>query len=136
MNYVIDCSFCAALFLPHEKSHTVKDMFIKIADNEVFVPVQFWEEMSELLLAALKRNRLKHADALEINRLLTMYQFGTVTNFGNDYTEHILDLAGLYGLSSVEAAYLELAINKKAGLGTLNNKLKTACLKAGIETLL
>ncbi|MCL1928239.1 MAG: type II toxin-antitoxin system VapC family toxin [Treponema sp.] len=136
MNYVLDCSFCAALFLPHEKSNMVKDLFKKIADNEVFVPVQFWEEMTELLLAALKRGRLKHADVLEINRLLSMYHFSTETSFGDDYTGHILDMAGLYGLGSLEASYLELAVRKKANLGTLNGKLKSACHKAGVETLL
>ena len=136
MNYVLDCSFCAALFLPHDKSGAVKDLFHKIADSDVFVPVQFWEEMTELFLAALKRGRLKHADALEINRLLTMYRFSTVTSFGDDYTGRILDLAGLYGLGAVEAAYLELAVCKNASLGTLNGKLKAACHKAGIETLL
>jgi predicted nucleic acid-binding protein len=136
MTYIVDCSFCAALFLPHEKSGAVKDLFCKIGDDEVFVPVQFWEEMTELLLAALKRGRLRHADALEINRLLSMYHFSTETSFAGEYTGQIFDLAGLYGLGAVEAAYLELAIRKTAKLGTLNNKLKAACLKAGIETLL
>ena len=136
MNCVLDCSFCAALFLPHEKSGAVKDLFGKIADDEILVPIQFWDEMTGLLLTALSRNRLKHADTLEINRLLTMYRFTTDVSFGGDYTGRLLDLAGLYGLGAVEAAYLELAIRKKVSLGTLDGKLKTACLKAGIEILL
>ena len=136
MNYVLDCSFCAALFLPHGKSGAVKDLFRKIADEAVFVPVQFWDEMTGLFLTALKRGRLKHADILEINRLLTMYRFNTIASFGGDYTGQLLDLTGLYGLGVAEASYLELAIRKKASLGTLNGKLKAACLKAGIETLL
>ena len=136
MNYVLDCSFCAALFLPHEKSNTVKDIFRKITDEDVFVPVQFWGEMTELLLTAQKRNRLKHADAIEINRLLTMYRFNTIVSYGGDYTGQILDLSALYGLGTVESAYLELAVQKKAKLGTLNENLKAACLKAGIKPLL
>ena len=136
MIYVFDCSFCAALFLPHEKSSQVKDMFRKIADNEICVPVQFWDEMTELFLTALKRERLRYADALELNRLLTMYYFSTEVSFSGDYTRQLLDIAGLYGLGAGEAAYLELAIRKKACLGTLNGKLKIACHKAGIETLL
>jgi predicted nucleic acid-binding protein len=137
MIYVLDCSFCAALFLPHERSAQVKERFRKFSDDdEVAVPVQFWDEMAELLLTALARGRFKHADALEINRLLTMYHFNTVTAFGGDYTGRLLDLAGLYGIGAKEAAYLELAVRKKARLGTLSGKLKTACVKAGIETLL
>jgi predicted nucleic acid-binding protein len=136
MSCVVDCSFCAALFLPHEKSGTVKDLFVKIGDDDVYVPVQFWEEMTELLLAAMRRGRLKHADAMEINRLFSMFHFSTVSSYGDEYTNQILELAGLYNLSAVEAAYLELAIRNKASLGTLNGKLKAACQKAGIKTLL
>jgi predicted nucleic acid-binding protein len=136
MTCVLDGSFCAALFLPHEKSGAVKDLFRKIGDDEVFVPVQFWDEMTGLILTALNRGRLKLADALEINRLLTMYRFNTEVSFGGDYTGRIFDLAGLYGLGAVEAAYLELAVRKKADMGTLNSKLKTACLSAGIAALL
>ncbi|MDR2552225.1 MAG: type II toxin-antitoxin system VapC family toxin [Treponema sp.] len=136
MIVVLDCSFCAALFLPHKKSAAVKDLFGKIADEEVMVPVQFWEEMTELLLAALGRGRFRHADVLEINRLLTMYHLGTDVSFSGDYTERILDLAGLYRISAVETAYLELAVRKKAALGTLSGALSAACEKAGIETLL
>jgi predicted nucleic acid-binding protein len=133
---VVDCSFCAALFLPHEKSVSVKDQFRKFANEETLVPVQFWDEMAELLLTALKRGRFKHADALEINRFLTMYHFSTEVFFSGDYTDRLLDLAGLYELSVREAAYLELAVRKNAALGTLDGKLKAACLKAGIESLL
>jgi predicted nucleic acid-binding protein len=134
---ILDCSFCAALFLPHEKSVQVKDLFMKFAnDDELAVPVQFWDEMTGLLLTAMARNRLKHADALEINRLLSMYHFTTEVSFAGDYTGHLLDLAGLYGLNTMEAAYLELAIRKQGKLGTLSGKLKAACVKAGIETLL
>ena len=135
MSCVLDCSFCAALFLPHERSSVVKDRFRTIADDEALVPVQFWDEMADLLLTTLKRGRFKHADVMEINRLLTMYHFAVDTSFAGDYTGRLLDLAGLYGLSTREAAYLELAIRKKAVMGTLNGKLKAACLKAGIETL-
>jgi len=136
MNTVLDCSFCAALFLPHEKSALVKELFRKMADEEVSVPVQFWDEMAELLITALRRERFKHADALEINRLLAMYHFNTEVSFEGDYIERLLDLAELYDLSAAEAAYLELAVRKRAALGTLNGKLKAACQKAGVTILL
>jgi predicted nucleic acid-binding protein len=102
----------------------------------VFVPGQFWDEMTELLITALKRKRLKHADALEINRLLAMYDITTEAFFERDHIERILDLAGLYDLSAAEASYLELAVRKNALLGTLNGNLIAACQKAGVAVLL
>jgi predicted nucleic acid-binding protein len=132
---VLDCTFCAALFLPHEKSAAVKDIFRSFDDDdEVTVPVQWWNEMAELLATAHSRGRFKHADVLDIVRLFSMFRFNTETSYGGDYIERILDLAGLYRISATDAAYLELAERKKAVLGTLNSRLKAACSKAGIET--
>jgi predicted nucleic acid-binding protein len=134
---VLDCTFCAALFLPHEKSGAVKDIFKTLDDDdEVLVPVQWWNEMAELLVTALSRGRLKHADALDIARLFSMFHFGTELGYGREYTERILDMAGLYHISAADAAYLELAVRKKARLGTLNSQLKACCSKAGIGSLL
>jgi predicted nucleic acid-binding protein len=134
---VLDCSFCAALFLSHEKSGMVKDIFRTLDDDdEVLVPVQWWNEMAELLITALSRGRLKHADALDIIRLFSLFHFSTETGYGGEYTGRILDIAGLYHISAADAAYLELAVRKKARLGTLSGQLKACCSKAGIESLL
>jgi predicted nucleic acid-binding protein len=133
---VLDCSFCAALFLPHGKSGEVLQVFRAFDEAaEVLVPVCFWDEMTELLSAALARGRLKHSDVLEIIRLLEQYHFGTDVSFGADHTGRILDLSQLYNLSPSAAVYLELAVRKKAALGTLNDALRTACVKAGLELL-
>jgi predicted nucleic acid-binding protein len=133
---VLDCSFCAALFLPHDKSGEVLRVFRAFDEAaEVLVPVCFWDEMTELLSAGLARGRLKHSDVLEIIRLLDLYHFGTDVSFGADHTGHILDLSQLYNLSPSAAVYLELAVRKKAALGTLNGALRAACVKAGVELL-
>jgi predicted nucleic acid-binding protein len=92
--------------------------------------------MAELLVTALSRGRFKHADILDITRLFSMFHFSTELNYGGEYTGRILDLAGLYRISAADAAYLELAVRKKAVLGTLNSGLKAACSKAGIKLLL
>ncbi|MDR1507696.1 MAG: type II toxin-antitoxin system VapC family toxin [Treponema sp.] len=133
---VLDCSFCAALFLPHEKSGGVLEIFRSFDDAaEVLVPVRFWDEMTELLSAALAHKRLKYSDVLEIIRLLDRYHFGTDVSFGADYSGRILDLVRLYNLPPAAAAYLELAVRKKARIGSLNGTLRTACRSAGIKPL-
>jgi hypothetical protein len=134
---VLDCSFCAALFLPHQRSGEVKDIFRGFdEDAEVMVPVRFWDEMTDLLSAALAHKRMKYSDALEISRLLGLYRFGTDVSYGAEHTRRILDLSRLYNLSPANTAYLELGVRKKARMGTLNSALRDACVKAGIETLL
>ncbi|MDR0586763.1 MAG: type II toxin-antitoxin system VapC family toxin [Treponema sp.] len=136
MTSVLDCSFCAALFLSHDKSGEVLRIFRTFDDSaEVLVPVCFWDEMTGLLSAALARGRLKHSDVLEIIRLLELYHFGTDVSFGADHTGRILDLSQLYNLRPPVAVYLELAVRKNAALGTLNGALRAACVKAGVELL-
>jgi predicted nucleic acid-binding protein len=133
---VLDCSFCAALFLPHDRSGEVLRIFRGFDEAaEVFVPVRFWDEMTELLSAALAHGRLKHSDVQEIIGLLELYHFATDVSFGADYSGRILDLSRLYNLNPASAVYLELAVRKKAALGTLNGALRAACVKAGVEAL-
>jgi predicted nucleic acid-binding protein len=71
MTYVLDCSFCAALFLPDEASDKVKSSFLKIREaDDVFVPFLWRYEMANVLTIAVRRRRLQFADVVNINKLL------------------------------------------------------------------
>jgi predicted nucleic acid-binding protein len=59
----------------------------------------------------------------------------TDTISGSDYSESLFKLARKYSLTCYDAAYLELAIRKQAVVGTLDDDLKDACIKAGLQTL-
>lgn len=136
MVYILDCSFCASLFLPDEESERVKKIFYEInEEDEIFVPLLWWYEMSNVLSVAIKRKRLKYADALNINRLLSSFNFITDSVYGNMYSEKILELTQRYTLSVYDAAYLELSMRKQGALGTLNKELKKACIDAGVSRL-
>ncbi|MDR1902853.1 MAG: type II toxin-antitoxin system VapC family toxin [Treponema sp.] len=136
MIFVLDCSFCAALFLANERSAHVRSIFRGIAeDDEVSVPVLWWQEMNAVLAEALRRNLLRHSEVLDINRLLSAYNFSTDVNYGSEYTAIILELVQNYSIGANCAAYLELAMRKKARLGTLSNELSAASRKAGIMIL-
>jgi predicted nucleic acid-binding protein len=136
MIFVLDCSFCAALFLTNERSIQVRRVFRGIAeDDEVSIPVLWWQEMNTMLAEALRRNLLSHSEVLDINRLLSAYNFSTDVNYGAEHTVMILELVQNYNINANNAAYLELAIRKKASLGTLSNELNAASIKAGLQIL-
>ena len=136
MVYILDCSFCASLFLPDEKSEDNKKVFQKIDEkDEVYIPLLWWYELSNVLTTAVRRKRLKHSDALNINRLLSSFNFITDINYGSEYTEKLLQLSQLYNLSSYDACYLELSIRKQGMLGTLDKELKKACAQSGVKNL-
>lgn len=136
MKYILDCSFCASLFLPDEKSESIKNSFLNIEENdEVYIPLLWWYEMSNVLTTAIKRKRLKHNDVLNINKLLSSFNFITDLDYGSEYTEKLLELTQIYNLSAYDAAYLELGIRKQGSIGTLDKELTAACIKAGLNTL-
>jgi predicted nucleic acid-binding protein len=136
MLYVLDCSFCAALLLPDEKSEKVERCFLKIKDSDdIFIPHLWWYEMSNVLRNTVKRNRLTYNEIFNINQLLSEYNFITDSNLGNKYTRTLLELAQTYDLSAYDSVYLELGIRKQGIVGTLDDNLQKACTKAGINTL-
>ena len=81
------------------------------------------------------RKRIILGDVHKLLELLPQSKFNTDLSFGSEYANSITVLASRYGLSSYDAAYLELAIRKEAALGTLDNNLLRACVKAGVQTI-
>ncbi len=136
MVYILDCSFCAALFLPDEESEKIKKLFDQInEDDEVYVPLLWWYEISNVLSVAIKRKRLHYADVLNINKLLSSFNFITDSSYGINYSERLLELSQRYVLSVYDASYLELSLRKQGTLGSLDKGLKNACIAAGVIVL-
>ena len=136
MNYVLDSSFCGAFIMPDEKSQKVNDFFETVTEDSVlYVPSLFWFEISNLLTSAINRKRISLADITNLLELLPQYKFNTDFSSGSEYANTVTSLASQNGLSSYDAAYLELAIRKEAAIGTLDNNLINVCVKAGLITI-
>ena len=134
MNYIIDCSFSSALFLPDEKSDLVRDFFIKIKnDDNIFIPLLWWYETSNVLNTSIKRKRLSHADVASIIELFEQLRIDTDYESGADFSKKIFEISQLYSVSSYDAVYLELALRKKGRLMTLDRELLDAAVKIGLE---
>ena len=65
----------------------------------------------------------------------SLSKFKTDFSFGIEYVNVVSSYAVEYGLSSYDSAYLELAIRKKARIGTLDDNLLKACVRAGLQTI-
>ena len=134
MNYVIDCSFSSALFLPDEKSGHVQDFFLNLKNNDqVFIPLLWWYETNNVLNVAVKRNRLKQNDVFSIINLFNELKLVTDYEYGIAWSKTLFELTKIYHISSYDAAYLELALRIKAKLVTLDSMLKNAAVKMGID---
>jgi predicted nucleic acid-binding protein len=136
MNYVFDCSFCAALFIPDEKSELAAKIFNSLKeDDQITIPLLWWYEFTNVLNLSVKRNRLKHNEAINMINLFEDLQMKTDDSHGSDYTEKIFNFSRLYQLPAYDAAYLELALRTDSILASLDEQLCEAAVKAGIEII-
>ncbi|MDR1323673.1 MAG: type II toxin-antitoxin system VapC family toxin [Candidatus Margulisbacteria bacterium] len=136
MIYVLDSSFCASCILPDEKTVRLEKIFLEvIADAEVYVPQIWWYEMANIFKNNVTRKRLNWDEVFKLNQCLSNYSFLTDNDFGGMYTEKLLETAKIYDLTAYDAAYLELALRRRATVGTLDDRLKMACLKADLAVL-
>jgi len=136
MSWVMDCSIAAALGLPDETS-TVADAFLlQLSHDETWVPSLWWHEIGNVLLSAKRRQRISDND---ISGLISLYgglPVRTDHATGADCMNRVHRLSIAYDLSAYDAAYLELAERKQAGLATLDKKLLKAARDCGVEVFL
>lgn len=134
MNWVLDSSFALAWALPDEFSQKADQFLDQLTPSSGFwVPALWWYEVSNALLIAQKRNRIKEVDRLQVIDLLN--QLPLQTDFPDiEISRYIQELAFSHSLSAYDASYLELALRKNLGLATFDNQLKKTAEKAGVPT--
>jgi predicted nucleic acid-binding protein len=131
--WVLDSSLALAWALPDEHSEQADGILDLFSSQDGFwVPALWWYEISNALLMAQKRNRLKEADRLRLIDLYSLLPLQTDTPFHWEAIRRFQELALVYSLSAYEASYLELALRKGIGLATLDRHLLKAAEKAGI----
>ena len=96
------------------------------------MPGLWWHEVGNALVVARRRKRVTES---EHGRLLYALCHLPLRTDGEDpagVLERATALAAGHGLSSYDAAYLELAIRKGLGLATLDDRLARAARDAGV----
>lgn len=133
MPLVLDASMAASLVLPGESSQMAERLLASLhTDDEILVPCLWWYEITNILVQAVRRRRLDPADMVGARTILQ--NIPLVTDSRGDWTHQseLSAIAERYGLTSYDAAYLELAVRRKAGLASCDDALIAACKKAGV----
>jgi predicted nucleic acid-binding protein len=130
---VIDASVALAWCFPDESSDYADDVLVALEGHPILVPALWPIEITNALLVAERRKRVKES---AIRRFVELLQGLTIVMASQSITEgvsNILPLAREYSLSAYDAAYLHVALQHSAPLATLDNSLQKAVRKAGIE---
>ncbi len=132
MAFVLDCSITLSWYFRDEGSVQTDALLERLIDEEIFVPALWPLEVTNALLAALRRNRI---DETELAGLLgDLRDLPSEIDSETDVMvwDHSLALARRYGLSVYDATYLELAIRKEVPLATVDRALARAADEAGV----
>jgi len=131
---VLDASVALAWALPDEGTPRAEALLEQKMDKTVFwVPPLWWYEVTNALLVAVRRRRLKDHDRLEILELYGMLPIQTDITLNEGIMSHVYTIAKEYTLSVYDASYLELARRKRVKLATLDEKLSFAAGQADID---
>lgn len=132
-SFVLDCSLAMAWCFEDETSEYSEHVLDVAAQFNAWVPALWSVEVSNSLVVAERRKRLSHVKSMAFREYL-----GALMIEVDDYLLKkpigiILDLAKETGLTAYDAAYLELAIRRSLPIATLDQELKSAAKKIGIE---
>lgn len=130
---VVDASVALAWCFPDEASEYADRVLVALKGQTLVVPGLWGLEITNALLTAERRKRLKQP---EILRFVALLEGLSILQDGQSVREsvnNVLPLARDYGLSAYDAAYLELAIRHSVPLATLDRNLQKAAKRAGIR---
>ena len=134
--FVVDASAALAWCFEDEASSWSDGLLERLRQgDQIVVPAHWPTEISNGLLVAQRKNRIKTGQAalfwdelvhlpIEMEPALTAVQAKTV-----------LILSEKHGLTVYDAAYLELAQRRQFPLGTLDTDLRKAAQAAGVVVL-
>jgi len=130
---VIDASLALAWCFPDEASEYADGVLVALEGRTVMVPRVWALEITNAVLVAERRKRVKQADVRRFVELLGGLTLIEQSQTAIDTVSSVLPLARQYGLSAYDAAYLDVAIRQGAPLATLDSTLEKAGRSAGIK---
>jgi len=130
---VLDCSIAAAWFFEDETSALAEHVLGSLATHEAVVPSIWPLEMANVLVLAERARRTTPAKSEQFLARLTDMPIALDHRDADHAFSGVLALARLYGLTSYDAAYLELALRDDLPLATLDVPLRKAASKAGVS---
>ena len=132
MPFVLDNSVVMAWCFEDEDT-VYADRVLELLNTETALAPAVWPlEVANALVVSERRERLRTADALRFVELLSGLPITVDGITLAQALRSVLDVARMYGLTSYDAAYLELAMRAGLPVATLDERLSDAARKAGI----
>ena len=132
MPFVLDASVTLAWALDEHKTEAAEQALRRLMDDSAVAPANWWFEVRNVLIVAERRGRRTEARSAALLRAVARLPI----EIDRDPEEAVvLGLARRHGLTIHDAAYLELAMRRRAPLATLDAALVRAAAVEGVKRL-
>lgn len=132
---VLDASVAATWLFDDEADPVLDALLAGLTPRQAVVPAIWHLEIANVLAQGERRRRIGADDIpIRLDRL-TRLRAQTDEAPAERASGPILDLARTHGLSSYDAAYLDLALRERLPLATKDAALRRAAAKAGVALL-
>lgn len=135
MSFVIDASVALAWCFEDEASPLADQVLARLEDEEAIAPSIWPLEVANGLRSAERRGRIDEREVPAVIRLMSTLPIEVVPTSLEQALGDVLSMARAAGLSSYDAAYLDLALRRGLPLATADGYLVDAALAAGVEVL-
>ena len=133
--FVLDCSIAVSWLFDDEATPKTDALLQRLETDEGLVPGLWRLELGNVLAQAERRKRIVPAQIAMFLRLVERLPIVVDEETDIRALEQILALARPEGLTTYDAAYLELAMRRGAELATLDKELDRAARRVGVATL-
>jgi predicted nucleic acid-binding protein len=128
---VVDCSYTMAMVMPDEtRPHSMP----RALEGRLLAPALWPFEVANALRNLVRRGRLIEPDVPTLCARLEAYEI-EVQGGGDGGVRQRYGVAHTHGLTAYDAAYLDLALQRRCLLATLDARLAEAALRAGVAVL-
>lgn len=133
--FIMDCSITMGWCFPEEATRESSKLLERLEGETALVPAHWFLEVTNVLAMAEKRKRITAAKSTEFLTLLETMDIEADDEAAGRAFAQVLPLCRSHGLTSYDAAYLELALRRRLPLGSLDEELRAGAKALGVEVL-
>ena len=133
--FVLDCSIAVAWLFEDQSTPQTDELLDRLKDSGALVPTLWRLELGNVLARAERLKCIAAAQIADYLDLLDRSPIVTDTETDGRAFREILALARSEGLTTYDAAYLELAVRRRLSLATLDKELIRAAHRVQVSTL-
>jgi predicted nucleic acid-binding protein len=135
--FVLDASVTMAWCFEAQSDNYCKSILVALNDQRAMTPEIWILEILNSLVIAERRRRLRAEQSTEFLETLRRLPIDVESAAAKaPWSNEVLALARAHGLSSYDAAYLELAYRKSLPLATRDTALRRAANRSGVPLFL